>query len=81
MCLYSADHSAVRRLDSLEKNGMEWVKDLGKKNLEDMLQIIQWNEDNVGLSVCVAFLDTEKLRNRASASCACQALYSHLRHT
>ncbi|KAF7986968.1 hypothetical protein HWV62_19 [Athelia sp. TMB] len=34
------------RLDSLEKNGIEWVKDLGKKNLEDMLQIIQWNEDN-----------------------------------
>ncbi|KAF7970696.1 hypothetical protein HWV62_23230 [Athelia sp. TMB] len=33
-------------LDSLEKNGIEWVKDLGKKNLEDMLQIIQWNEDN-----------------------------------
>lgn len=35
------------RLDSLEKNGLEWVKDLGKKNLEDMLQLIQWNEDNV----------------------------------
>lgn len=35
------------RLDSMEKNGLEWVKDIGKKNLEDMLQLIQWNEDNV----------------------------------
>ncbi|KAG6831750.1 hypothetical protein H0H92_007902 [Tricholoma furcatifolium] len=34
------------RLDSLAKNGIEWVKDLGKKNVEDLLTMIQWNEDN-----------------------------------
>ena len=38
---------AFKSLDSLQKNGLDWVKNLGKKNLEDMLQLIQWNEDNV----------------------------------
>ncbi|KIM83192.1 hypothetical protein PILCRDRAFT_819416 [Piloderma croceum F 1598] len=38
--------SRTCRLDSLQKNGLDWVKDLGKKNLEDMMQLIQWNEDN-----------------------------------
>lgn len=38
---------AFKSLDSLRKNGLDWVKDLGKKNLEDMMQLIQWNEDNV----------------------------------
>ncbi|KAF8160729.1 UV-endonuclease UvdE-domain-containing protein [Crassisporium funariophilum] len=38
--------SRTCRLDSLNKNGMEWVKDLGRKNVEDLLTIIQWNEDN-----------------------------------
>lgn len=40
-------YCTVDRLDSFEKNGLEWAKDIGKKNLEDMLTIIQWNEDNV----------------------------------
>ncbi|PPR02968.1 hypothetical protein CVT26_004912 [Gymnopilus dilepis] len=38
--------SRTCRLDSIKKNGMDWVKDLGRKNVEDLLTIIQWNEDN-----------------------------------
>ncbi|KJA27862.1 hypothetical protein HYPSUDRAFT_35030 [Hypholoma sublateritium FD-334 SS-4] len=38
--------SRTCRLDSLKKNGIEFVKDLGRKNVEDLLTIIQWNEDN-----------------------------------
>ncbi|KAG6837849.1 hypothetical protein H0H93_016217 [Arthromyces matolae] len=34
------------RLESLKKNGIEWVKELGRKNMEDLLTIIQWNEEN-----------------------------------
>ena len=30
---------------------MDWVKDLGRKNVEDLLTIIQWNEDNVSVSL------------------------------
>jgi hypothetical protein len=35
------------RIDSIKKNGMEWVKELGKKNVEDLITMIQWNEENV----------------------------------
>ncbi|TFK67401.1 UV-endonuclease UvdE [Pluteus cervinus] len=38
--------SRTCRLDSLEKNGLDWVKDLGRKNVEDLITMIQWNEDN-----------------------------------
>lgn len=38
--------SRTCRLDSLKKNGIEWVKDLGRKNVEDLIKIIQWNEAN-----------------------------------
>ncbi|KAG6857694.1 hypothetical protein H0H87_004110 [Tephrocybe sp. NHM501043] len=38
--------SRTCRLDSITKNGIEWVKDLGKRNVEDLLIMIQWNEDN-----------------------------------
>ncbi|CAA7260569.1 unnamed protein product [Cyclocybe aegerita] len=34
------------RLDSLKKNGAEWLKDFGRKNVGDLKAIIQWNEDN-----------------------------------
>lgn len=37
----------IDSLDSIKKNGLDWVKDLGRKNMEDLLTIIQWNEDNV----------------------------------
>ncbi|KAF5386106.1 hypothetical protein D9615_002255 [Tricholomella constricta] len=43
--------SRTCRLDSLKKNGIEWVKELGKKNVEDLFTMIQWNEDNVGQSI------------------------------
>ncbi|CAK5281300.1 unnamed protein product [Mycena citricolor] len=33
-------------LDSIKKNGIDWVKDLGRKNVEDLLQIIEWNEEH-----------------------------------
>ncbi|TFK44321.1 UV-endonuclease UvdE-domain-containing protein [Crucibulum laeve] len=38
--------SRTCRIDSVKKNGIEFVKDLGRKNVEDLLTIIQWNEDN-----------------------------------
>ncbi|KAG6873439.1 hypothetical protein C0995_015528 [Termitomyces sp. Mi166 len=38
--------SRTCRLDSLKKNGIEWVKELGKKNVKDLFTMIQWNEDN-----------------------------------
>ncbi|KAJ6629518.1 UV-endonuclease UvdE-domain-containing protein [Mycena sp. CBHHK59/15] len=33
-------------LDSIGKNGIRWVKELGWKNTDDLLKMIQWNEDN-----------------------------------
>ncbi|KAJ3564432.1 hypothetical protein NP233_g8298 [Leucocoprinus birnbaumii] len=39
--------SRTCRLDSLAKNGMEWVKELGRQNVRDLLTMIQWNEDNL----------------------------------
>ncbi|KAJ7091932.1 UV-endonuclease UvdE-domain-containing protein [Mycena belliarum] len=38
--------SRTCRLDSIKKNGVDWVKDLGRKNAEDLLTMLQWNEDN-----------------------------------
>ncbi|KAF5316918.1 hypothetical protein D9611_003851 [Ephemerocybe angulata] len=38
--------SRTCRIDSIKKNGMEWVKALGRRNVEDLLRMIQWNEDN-----------------------------------
>ncbi|KIK69416.1 hypothetical protein GYMLUDRAFT_35478 [Collybiopsis luxurians FD-317 M1] len=38
--------SRTCRIDSIKKNGMEWVKELGKKNVQDLMTLIQWNEDN-----------------------------------
>ena len=37
----------VARLDSLNKYGIEWVKELGFQNVRDLSTMIQWNEDNV----------------------------------
>lgn len=34
------------RIDSIKKNGLDWVKELGRKNVEDLMTVIQWNEDN-----------------------------------
>ncbi|KAJ8086840.1 hypothetical protein PM082_005665 [Marasmius tenuissimus] len=38
--------SRTCRIDTIKKNGLDWVKELGRKNVEDLLTIIQWNEDN-----------------------------------
>ncbi|RDB25231.1 UV-damage endonuclease [Hypsizygus marmoreus] len=38
--------SRTCRLDSIAKNGLDWVKDLGRKNVEDLITMIQWNEDH-----------------------------------
>ncbi|KAK0242110.1 UV-endonuclease UvdE [Armillaria nabsnona] len=38
--------SRTCRIDTIKKNGLEWVKDLGRKNCQDLLSIIQWNHEN-----------------------------------
>ncbi|KAL9711542.1 hypothetical protein Ac2012v2_004613 [Leucoagaricus gongylophorus] len=38
--------SRTCRLDSLNKYGIEWVKELGFQNVRDLITMIQWNEDN-----------------------------------
>ncbi|KAI6166086.1 UV-endonuclease UvdE-domain-containing protein [Pisolithus thermaeus] len=38
--------SRTCRIESIKKKGVDWVKDLGQKNAEDMLKIIEWNERN-----------------------------------
>ncbi|KAF8348270.1 UV-endonuclease UvdE-domain-containing protein [Amanita rubescens] len=38
--------SRTCRLGSLRKNGIDWVKDLGRKNVQDLISIIEWNEQN-----------------------------------
>ncbi|KAF8070462.1 UV-endonuclease UvdE-domain-containing protein [Lyophyllum atratum] len=38
--------SRTCRLDSLKKKGLDWVKDLGRKNVEDLLTMMEWNEEN-----------------------------------
>ncbi|KAG6375502.1 UV-endonuclease UvdE [Boletus reticuloceps] len=38
--------SRTCRIDTIKKNGIDWVKDLGRQNAEDMLKIIEWNEKN-----------------------------------
>ncbi|KAF9010589.1 UV-endonuclease UvdE-domain-containing protein [Cyathus striatus] len=38
--------SRTCRIDTLKKNGMDWLKDIGRKNVQDLLKMIQWNEDN-----------------------------------
>ena len=41
------------RLDSLNKNGIEWVKELGCQNVRDLITMIQWNEDNVCMPLSI----------------------------
>ncbi|KAG2015431.1 endonuclease Uve1 [Coprinopsis cinerea AmutBmut pab1-1] len=38
--------SRTCRIDSIKKNGVEWLKELGRKNVQDLLTVIQWNEDH-----------------------------------
>ncbi|KAJ7282778.1 UV-endonuclease UvdE-domain-containing protein [Mycena rebaudengoi] len=46
--------SRTCRLDSIEKNGIEWLKDLGRKNTEDLLKMIEWNENNNIRFLCIS---------------------------
>ncbi|KAH9485545.1 UV-damage endonuclease [Psilocybe cubensis] len=36
----------VQRKETSFRGRLEWVKDLGRKNVQDLLTLIQWNEDN-----------------------------------
>ncbi|EIN11289.1 UV-endonuclease UvdE [Punctularia strigosozonata HHB-11173 SS5] len=38
--------SRTCRIDSIKKNGLEWVKELGRQNVRDLLKLIEWNEAN-----------------------------------
>ncbi|KAL0956843.1 hypothetical protein HGRIS_002955 [Hohenbuehelia grisea] len=38
--------SRTCRLDTIKQKGMDFVKELGRQNTEDLLTLIQWNEDN-----------------------------------
>ncbi|KAI9571153.1 UV-endonuclease UvdE-domain-containing protein [Boletus coccyginus] len=38
--------SRTCRIDTIKKNGIDWAKDLGRQNAQDMLRIIEWNEKN-----------------------------------
>ncbi|THU80485.1 UV-endonuclease UvdE [Dendrothele bispora CBS 962.96] len=38
--------SRTCRIDSIKKNGIESVKELGRKNVQDLITMIQWNEEN-----------------------------------
>ncbi|KAL4078316.1 UV-endonuclease UvdE-domain-containing protein [Scleroderma yunnanense] len=42
--------SRTCRINSIKKNGIDWVKNLGRKNAQDLMEIIEWNERNVGLT-------------------------------
>lgn len=44
--------SHFSRIDSIKKNGLDWVKELGRKNVEDLMTVIQWNEDNASPFFC-----------------------------
>lgn len=46
----------VSSIESIKKKGVEWVKDLGRKNVEDMLEIIEWNERNVSQMIVIDVL-------------------------
>jgi UV DNA damage endonuclease len=35
------------RIDTIKQKGIKYVQELARRNLEDLLHIIQWNEDNV----------------------------------
>ncbi|RPD75940.1 UV-endonuclease UvdE [Lentinus tigrinus ALCF2SS1-7] len=38
--------SRTCRIDTINKSGLEYCKELGRKNAEDLSRLIQWNEDN-----------------------------------
>ena len=38
--------SSPRSIDTIKKNGMDFLKSLGQQNMKDLMQLIQWNEDH-----------------------------------
>lgn len=38
--------SRTCRLATLEKEGLDWVKELGRQNAKDLLELVKWNEAN-----------------------------------
>lgn len=38
--------SRTCRIDSIKKNGIEWMKELGRQNVKDLIKLIEWNEAN-----------------------------------
>jgi UV DNA damage endonuclease len=41
--------SRTCRIDTIKKNGAEWMKELGRQNIKDLVKLIEWNEANVRL--------------------------------
>lgn len=39
------------RIDTIKKNGMEYLKDLGKQNMKDLAALIEWNEAHVNMKL------------------------------
>ncbi|KDQ57434.1 hypothetical protein JAAARDRAFT_113368, partial [Jaapia argillacea MUCL 33604] len=38
--------SRTCRIESIKKNGLDWVKELGRQNVKDLLKLIEWSEEN-----------------------------------
>jgi len=38
--------SRTCRIDTIKKNGMDFLKSLGQQNMKDLAELIQWNEDH-----------------------------------
>jgi hypothetical protein len=38
--------SRTLRLDTLKKNGADFMKELGRQNIKDLIKLIEWNEEN-----------------------------------
>jgi hypothetical protein len=49
--------SRTCRIDTIKEKGVEWAKELGRQNVKDLLHLIEWNEQNVGLSPRMHLMD------------------------
>jgi UV DNA damage endonuclease len=41
--------SRTCRIDTIKEKGMDFVKELGRQNVKDLLALIEWNEKNVSI--------------------------------
>ena len=70
------------RIETIQKNGLDWVKSLGRKNVQDLIKVIQWNEDNVRHHwTCHDSCTKLNMRRRTSDSSGYPLKYSLLPHT